>query len=96
MNNIFEVLKKPLLTEKSLTQRDTQNRYSFIVAKAATKCEIRQAVEKMFNVKVKKVCTAVLPGKLHRMGRFEGYRSDFKKAMVTLQAGQKIDTTEAA
>ena len=94
--DIYQILKKPLLTEKSLVMKDKQNRYSFAVGKDATKPEIRTAIEKLFKVKVKKICTSVMPGKLHKMGRFAGYRPDWKKAVVTLEQGQKIDTTEAA
>ncbi len=96
MNSIYNVLKRPILTEKSLLQKDSQNRYSFVVEKNSTKTDIRNAVEKLFKVKVKKVCTSVMPGKTRRMGRFEGVRSDWKKATVTLHEGFKIDTTEAA
>ncbi|HOX23773.1 MAG TPA: 50S ribosomal protein L23 [Elusimicrobiales bacterium] len=94
--DINSVLLRPILTEKSLLHKDKQNRYSFVVDKAAAKGDIRQAIEKLYKVKVEKVCTAVLPGKEHRMGRFSGHRPDWKKAMVTLKAGFKIDTTEAA
>ncbi len=94
--DIFAVLKRPILTEKSLMMKEKGNRYSFVVAKESTKPEIREAVEKIFKVKVTKVCTMVVLGKEHRMGRFNGRRPDWKKAMVTLAEGQKIDTTPAA
>jgi len=94
--DVFSVLKRPLQTEKSLVIRDEQNRYSFVVDKAATKDDIRVAVEKLFKVKVTKVHTSIVGGKIHRMGRFAGRRSDWKKAIVTLAEGQKIDTTAAA
>ena len=94
--DINQILVRPILTEKSLIYKDKQNRYSFVVGKTATKTEVRQAVEKLFKVKVRKVCTSIAPGKLHRMGRYAGYRADWKKAIVTLQEGHKIDTAEAA
>jgi len=94
--DIFSVLKRPILTEKSLIMKEKGNRYSFEVAKESTKADVRTAVEKLFKVKVTKVCTMIVGGKLHRMGRFAGYRSDWKKAVVTLAEGQKIDTTPAA
>jgi len=94
--DINSVLLRPILTEKSLLHKDKQNRYGFVVAKAAAKGDIRLAVEKLYKVKVAKVCTSVMPGKEHRMGRFSGYRPDWKKAMITLKAGFKIDTTQAA
>jgi large subunit ribosomal protein L23 len=91
---IYDVIVKPMLTEKSLLIRDTQNRYSFAVHPSASKPEIKNAVEKLFKVKVIRVHTIVLPGKLHRMGRFEGYRPDWKKAIVTLKSGDKIDIAQ--
>jgi len=91
---IFEVLMRPLLTERSVILKDKENRYSFQVEKDANKTDVRNAVEKLFKVKVIKVTTTIVPGKLHKMGRFEGFRSDWKKAVVTLEKGQKIDVTE--
>ncbi|MCX5783029.1 MAG: 50S ribosomal protein L23 [Elusimicrobia bacterium] len=93
--DILDVLKKPILTEKSLIMKDKQNRYSFVVEKAATKGDIRYAIETLFKVKVKKVRTMTVLGKVHRMGRFEGRRPDWKKAIVTLEAGAKIEVSEA-
>ncbi|MGB2580042.1 large subunit ribosomal protein L23 [Elusimicrobium simillimum] len=95
MKTIYEVIKKPLLTEKSLILRDEQNKYSFVVAKTASKGEIITAVEKFFNVTVEKVNTSAIKGKVHRMGRFAGKRADYKKAIVTLKEGDKIDVVEA-
>ena len=92
--NFTEVLISPILSEKSVTMKDEQNRYSFMVNPKANKTEIKKAVEKLFKVKVKAVRTANVRGKLHRVGRHEGFRSDWKKAMVTVQAGQKIDVTD--
>ncbi|MFH1620059.1 MAG: 50S ribosomal protein L23 [bacterium] len=89
-----DVLIRPLLTERSVTLKDRENRYSFEVNLMASKPEIRGAVEKLFKVKVRKVCTSVVMGKMHRMGRFEGKRPDWKKAIVTLEKGQKIDVAE--
>lgn len=91
----YSILKKPLLTEKSLLERDSKNRYGFIVAKDASKGEIKTAVEKIFNVTVTKINTISVRGKMHRMGRFEGKRPDYKKAFVTLKAGDKIEVVEA-
>ena len=85
---------RPLLTERSVILKDKENRYSFQVEKDANKTDVRNAVEKLFKVKVIKVTTTIVPGKLHKMGRFEGFRSDWKKAVVTLEKGQKIDVTE--
>ena len=95
MAGVYDILKKPLLTEKSLVQRDEHNRYGFIVAKNASKGEIKTAVEKIFNVTVVKINTISVTGKTHRMGRFEGKRPDYKKAFVTLKEGDKIDVVES-
>ena len=96
MNKIYSTLRKPLLTEKSLILRDTDNCYVFVVEKAANKHEIRDAVEALFNVKVEKVATLAIRGKVKKMGRFAGKRPDLKKAFVTLKKGDKIDTVETA
>ncbi len=92
--NFTEVLISPILSEKSVIMKDTENRYTFKVNPKANKSEIKKAVETLFKVKVTAVRTANQPGKLHKVGRYEGYRSDWKKAMVTVKAGQKIDMTD--
>jgi large subunit ribosomal protein L23 len=91
--NFTEVLIAPILSEKSVITKDEQNRYTFRVNVKANKTQIKKAIETLFKVKVSAVRTAILPGKLHRVGRHEGYRSDWKKAMVTVKEGQKIDVT---
>ena len=96
MTKIYETIKKPLLTEKSLILRDKNNCYCFVVEKTANKHEIREAVETIFNVTVENIATIPLRGKVKRMGRFAGKRPDLKKALVTLKKGDKIDTVEAA
>ena len=92
--NYIDVLISPILSEKSVTTKDEQNRYTFRVNPKSTKPEIKKAVETLFKVKVTAVRTANLPGKLHKVGRYEGYRSDWKKAVVSVKAGQKIDMTD--
>ena len=92
--NFTEVLISPILSEKSVQMKDSQNRYTFKVNPKANKSEIKKAVETLFKVKVTAVRTANQPGKLHKVGRYEGYRSDWKKAMVSVKAGQKIDMTD--
>ena len=96
MAKVYETLRKPLLTEKSLILRDTDNCYVFVVEKNANKHEIRDAVEALFNVTVEKVATLPIRGKIKKMGRFAGRRPDLKKALVTLKKGDKIDTVETA
>ncbi|OGR80992.1 MAG: 50S ribosomal protein L23 [Elusimicrobia bacterium GWC2_64_44] len=92
--NFTEVLIAPILSEKSVILKDTENRYTFRVNPKSNKTEIKKAIETLFKVKVTAVRTANLPGKLHKVGRHEGYRSDWKKAVVTVKAGQKIDMTD--
>jgi large subunit ribosomal protein L23 len=92
--NFTEILVSPILSEKSVTIKDTQNRYTFRVNPKSNKSEIKKAIETLFKVKVTAVRTANMPGKLHKVGRHEGYRSDWKKAIVTVKTGQKIDVTD--
>jgi large subunit ribosomal protein L23 len=87
---IYEVIKRPLVTEKGVTKKDTERTLCFEVARDANKTQVRQAVEKLFNVKVEDVRTSNIEGKLRRRGRFAGYRSDWKKAYVKLKAGEKV------
>ena len=90
MIGIYDVLKRPLVTEKGVTKKDEERTLCFEVASAANKTQIRQAVEMVFKVKVQEVRTSVTAGKLRRRGRFAGYRSDWKKAYVRLKAGEKM------
>ena len=90
------VLVKPLMTEKSMQRKEELNAVTFQVAVSANKVEIRQAVEKVFNVKVANVRTASHEGKWKRMGKHEGRRPSWKKAVVTLRPGHKIELVEGA
>ena len=90
------VLVKPLMTEKSMQRKEELNAVTFRVSVDANKVEIRQAVEKVFNVKVATVRTAFHEGKWKRMGKHEGRRPAWKKAIVTLAPGHKIDFVEGA
>ena len=83
-----DIILKPLLTEKGY-DGIADKKYSFIVAKSATKTQIKLAVEKLFGVDVKSVNTLNCKGKLKRMGRNEGYTPDYKKAIVQLTADSK-------
>jgi len=87
---IHEVLLKPVVTEKGMTKKEDERTLCFQVHKDANKIEVKQAVEKLFNIKVEAVRTAIFEGKLRRRGRFAAYRSDWKKAYVKLQPGQKV------
>ena len=96
MRDPRQVLFRPLMTEKSMQQKEELNTVTFEVAVDANKVEIRHAVEKVFNVKVADVRTQAREGKWKRMGKFEGRRPGWKKAVVTLQAGHKIELVEGA
>ena len=90
MSIYHSIIKYPSITEKNTTLRTTQNKYVFEVLPTATKPQIKKAIEKIFSVSVVSVNTVVVKGKLKRMGRNAGYRSDWKKAIVRVQAGQTI------
>ena len=91
IGTLYEVLKRPLITEKSNALREDDNQYAFEVASDANKVEIRQAVEAVFEVKVESVNTLTVMGKTRRRGWVAGRRPNWKKAMVTLEEGQTID-----
>lgn len=90
MRSLYEVVIKPVLTEKSNLEL-AQNRYTFQVAPNANKIEIKQAIEKIYKVKVDRVNTVNCRGKAVRWGRKLGKKSDWKKAVVFLAKGQKIE-----
>ena len=90
MIGVYDVIKKPLVTEKGVTKKDEERTLCFEVAAGANKTQIRQAVETLFKVKVDDVRTSITSGKLRRRGRFSGYRADWKKAYVRLKAGEKM------
>ena len=85
-----QVIRRPLITEKTTIAREKGEVVVFEVASAATKIDVRRAVEKLFNTKVASVRTQIQHGKFKRQGRFEGQRSDWKKAWVRLKAGEKV------
>lgn len=88
-----DILIRLIVTEKSTALME-QGKYTFRVPLAATKIQIRQAVEQIFKVKVQAVNTMRYEGKLKRMGRTQGRRSDWKKAVVTLKPGEAIELFE--
>ncbi len=89
----YEVLRRPLITEKN-TMLVEQNKYAFEVARNANKPQIKEAVEKAFKVKVSSVNVMRVPGKMRRAGRGRGLTSPWKKAVVTLEPGNKIELFE--
>ena len=89
---MYDTLLRPVITEKSMTSSES-GKVVFTVPLSATKEEIKAAVEAIFNVKVKKVNTVKQAGKVKRFRGYEGVRSDYKKAVITLADGQNIDVT---
>jgi large subunit ribosomal protein L23 len=94
MKDHYSILKKPLITEKSNLMKDELNQIAFEVDKRANKIEIKQSIEKIFNVHVIKVHTLTMKGKKKRVGRSQGRRPDWKKAVITLKEGETIDFFE--
>ena len=88
--NVYDVIKRPLITEKGHTKREEERTLAFEVHRDANKIQIKQAVETVFKVQVASVRTSVFSGKLRRRGRFTGYASDWKKAYVRLAPGSKV------
>src|SRR5437899_8426262 len=90
MSTIYNVIKRPIITEKGLTLKEKDRTLCFEVADKASKRQIHEAVEQLFKVKVQQVRTMTVPGKMRRRGKYIGYRSDWKKAYVTLREGEKM------
>ncbi len=88
--NAYHVIRRPIITEKGLGVKETQHTVVFEVAMAATKTQIKEAVQRIFKVKVAGVRTGIFHGKFRRRGRAEGFRRDWKKAYVKLAAGEKM------
>jgi large subunit ribosomal protein L23 len=86
----YQILQKPIITEKALDVKERQRTLCFQVSPKATKTEIKQAVQTLFKVKVASVRTALFAGKMRRRGRTSGFRPDWKKAYVKLKAGEKV------
>ncbi len=91
---VHDVIKGPLITEKLDKAREKLGQYSFIVDQKATKRDVARAVTQLFNVTVEDVHTLVVRGKVKRIGRSIGKRPNFKKAIVTLKEGDKIELFE--
>jgi len=87
---LTDVIRRPLITEKTTVQREDGRTIVFQVAAGATKIEVKQAIERLLGSKVESVRTTLVHGKVKRQGRFSGRRSDWKKAYVRLREGQKM------
>ena len=90
----YDIIRGPLVTEKTTLQKELNNQVTFKVDKRANRVEIKDAVERNFNIKVKQVRTVQVKGKVKQRGRIIGKRPDWKKAIVTLMPGQKIEFFE--
>ena len=90
MKSAYQIIRRPVITEKGLNIKEAEGTLVFQVASKATKTEIKEAVQSIFKVKVDSVRTANFPGKERRRGRFVGNRPDWKKAYVRLKAGEKM------
>ena len=95
MTAFYDIIQGPLVTEKSVSTQEALGRYSFAVSLKSTKPVIRQAIESHFKVKVLDVRTLIVHGKVRRAGRYQGRKPNWKKAIVTLAKGQKLDIFEA-
>lgn len=94
--NHYDIIKRPVITEKTNIQKEMGNQISFEVDKRANRVEISRAIETIFKVKVAKTRTLHVRGKVKRRGRILGKRRDWKKAIVTLMPGERIDFFEGA
>jgi large subunit ribosomal protein L23 len=96
MKELYNIVKRPLITEKSNRQKESENQYVFEVDRRANKIEIKRAVEHLFRVQVDRVNVTRVHGKVKRLGRTLGKRPDWKKAVVLLRKGNRIDFFEGA
>lgn len=90
----YDMIIGPIITEKTTIQKDEKGQVTFSVAPKANRIEIKRSIEKIFNVKVASVRTLNIKGKIKRRGRILGKRKDYKKAVVTLMPGERIDFFE--
>jgi large subunit ribosomal protein L23 len=90
----YDLIKRPLITEKTNIQKEVSNQLTFEVDRSANRIEIKRAIEQMFKVNVLSVRTMQVKGKRKRRGRIEGKRRDWKKAIVTLKPGERIEFFE--
>ena len=94
MKNAMQIIRRPVITERASALQEDHNKYVFEVLRGANKVDIQRAVEAVFDVEVVKVNTSTVHGKIKRLGRFQGRRASWKKAVVTLAPGHSIDFYE--
>ena len=90
MSTLYDVIRRPVITEKGLTLKERERTLCFEVDPGAGKQQIQQAIERIFKVRVQSVRTMVVRGKFRRRGRYTGYKPSWKKAYVTLAEGEKM------
>ena len=91
---VYDMIKRPLITEKTNIQKESFNQISFEVDRRANRVEIKKSIEKIFNVNVAQIRTMQVKGKVKQRGRIAGKRKDWKKAIVKLMPGERIDFFE--
>ena len=94
--NIFDVLRAPKMSEKTLSLKEEANQFAFEVDQRANKFQIKESIQKSFKVSVLKVRTMNVRGKKKRLGRYQGLKSSWKKAIITLKEGDTIEYFEGA
>ena len=94
--NEYDIVLRPIITEKSSLLKDNANQYVFEVQRNANKIEIRKAIEKLFKVKVLSVQVSMMDGKVRKVGRFSGKKPDWKKAVIKVSPKDKITIFEGA
>jgi len=94
--NEYDIVLRPIITEKSSLLKDNTNQYVFEVRRDANKIEIRKAIEKLFKVKVLSVQVSMMDGKVRKVGRFSGKKPDWKKAVIKVSPKDKITIFEGA
>jgi large subunit ribosomal protein L23 len=92
--NLYSIIRRPIISEKSINLRETLNQVTFEVSRDANKIEIRRVVESLLEAKVASVNTMVVRGKVKRMGKYSGRRPNWKKAIVTLLDGESIEALD--
>jgi large subunit ribosomal protein L23 len=92
--NFYSIIRRPIISEKSINLRETLNQVTFEVSRDANKIEIRRAVESLLEAKVASVNTMIVRGKVKRMGKYSGRRPNWKKAIVTLLDGESIEALD--
>ena len=90
----YDIIRRPLITEKTNIQKEDFNQITFEVDRRANRVEIKRAIEKLFNVRVRTIRTIQVKGKVKQRGRVVGKRRDWKKAIATLMPGERIDFFE--